>query len=84
MVHTGPCAAHISLAIPLMQLTPLLSRERLIVLASLGGITLLGWLYLLDMTRDMNAVSDMPGMDTASMPMMLTTIADLSLSAITQ
>jgi predicted metal-binding membrane protein len=53
-----------------MQLTSLVSRERVIVLASLGGITLLAWLYLLGVTRDMNAMSDMPGMDMASMPMM--------------
>jgi hypothetical protein len=35
------------------------------VLASLGGIKLLAWLYLLGMTRDMNAMSDMPGKNLA-------------------
>jgi predicted metal-binding membrane protein len=46
--------------------------ERLIVLASLAAITLLAWLYLLGMARDMTAAADMgnmPGMAMDDMAM---------------
>ena len=40
----------------------LLTRDQAIVLASLAGITVLAWLYLLDMASEMSEMADMSGM----------------------
>lgn len=45
-------------------LTALLTRDRLLILAGLAGATILSWVYLVDMARDMAAgICDMPGME---------------------
>ena len=46
-----------------------LRRDRLVVLASLAGVTALAWCYLLWLARNMSGMpmDDMPGMDMAAM-----------------
>jgi predicted metal-binding membrane protein len=45
-----------------------ISRDRVIVLASLVAITGLAWAYLFSLSQDMAAMNDMPGMAMSYMP----------------
>jgi predicted metal-binding membrane protein len=53
-----------------------ISRDRLIVVASLAAITGLAWAYLFAVFQDMSGMGDMPGMamPSAPAPLLLTAI----------